>query len=412
MLDASRSIRNQRGIALVVALLALMFLSLLATGLMMSLNAETDITARTVREDRALNMAEAGVAEAIERIRTGEVPDNGNTKMVSQIFLVQAGSVPTLGTDSIALPTLQPSGDELPYSSATKGPDVLTVTYKTDAARSFIWRYASPGGVNKTTGQPIFVVTATGRVGDSKRTIVDEVVSSPVTTNCKAAIASGRRVQIINDTWFCGYNHYSNTPDWTAITKGRDGKPGSCNEDLSKQHWETGSGNLPGIWTTGAAQGTSNGGQWGSPTGVQQNQPGAGMYAGPWDVVGMTQAQFYAWIGAGSTNKNITQLNGVNYIQCPSGAIINGGDGDGFLFVDSNVLQIKGQVTFTGMIYCTGKIIIDGKLWVLGGLVAQDELKFHNGNSQCAVLYSSDAINNGISKYKGAYVTLSWREKP
>ncbi|TMQ48236.1 MAG: hypothetical protein E6K73_12395, partial [Candidatus Eisenbacteria bacterium] len=73
MLDASRSIRNQRGIALVVALLALMFLSLLATGLMMSLNAETDITARTVREDRALNMAEAGVAEAIERIRTGDV---------------------------------------------------------------------------------------------------------------------------------------------------------------------------------------------------------------------------------------------------------------------------------------------------------------------------------------------------
>ena len=36
MLDASRSIRNQRGIALVVALLALMFLSLLATGLMIA----------------------------------------------------------------------------------------------------------------------------------------------------------------------------------------------------------------------------------------------------------------------------------------------------------------------------------------------------------------------------------------
>ena len=323
--------------------------------------------------------------------------------------------MPTLGTDSIPLPTLQASGDELPYSAATKGPDVLTVTYKTDAARSFIWRYATPGGVNKTTGMPIYVVTATGRIGDSKRTIVDEVVSSPVITNCKAAIASGRRVQIINKTYFCGYNHRIDTPDWTAITKGRDGHPGACNEDPSKQHWEiggVGAGDLPGIWTTGTVNGSGNGGQWGSPSGILQNQPGSGMYAGPWDVLGMTQAQFYSWIGPPSTNKNINQLNGVNYIQCPSGAMINGGDGDGFLYVDSNVLQIKGQVTFTGMIYCTGKIIVDGKLWVLGGLVAQDELKFHNSDSQCAVLYSSDAINTSIGKYKGAYVTLSWREKP
>src|SRR5206468_1996388 len=68
--------RDQRGIALVVSLLVLVFLSLLASALLVSINVETKIAARTSRADRALNAAEAGIAEALERIRIGDVPDN------------------------------------------------------------------------------------------------------------------------------------------------------------------------------------------------------------------------------------------------------------------------------------------------------------------------------------------------
>ena len=138
---APKAAVRDRGIALVMALLVLLVISVICAALMLSVQVETKISGRDDRRSQALSIAEAGVAEVISRIRSGEVPDTLNPRMVSQVFLIGAGSVPVLGSDSTALPTAQPAGKWLTYSTGRKGDQVLTVTYKTDPARTTIYRY-------------------------------------------------------------------------------------------------------------------------------------------------------------------------------------------------------------------------------------------------------------------------------
>ena len=139
---------GERGSALVVALLVLLTLSTIATMMLVNISVDTKSSSTAVLESRALNLAEAGVGEALERIRSGDVPDNLDPMMVTQIFLAAPDRVPALGADSTALATSQPAGSWLDYSSPARGPDVLTIRYKTDAARTLIYRYdrvRSPG---------------------------------------------------------------------------------------------------------------------------------------------------------------------------------------------------------------------------------------------------------------------------
>ena len=165
------AIARERGIALVMALLVLVVISMICAALMLSVQVETKISGRDDRRSQALSIAEAGVAEAISRIRSHEVPDTLNPRMASQIFLIGAGSVPVLGSDSTALATAQPAGKWLTYSSAGRGDQALTVTYKTDRARTTIFRYDQKKNppVQTATGQPIFVITSTGRKGSDTR---------------------------------------------------------------------------------------------------------------------------------------------------------------------------------------------------------------------------------------------------
>src|SRR6266496_6831366 len=126
---------------LVLALFVLMFLSLLAIILITNMSAGTKTSVYGVRESQALNSAEAGVAEAIARIRNGDLTlSTSNPNAVGQVFLTAAGSVPDLGTDSVGVETKQPAGSWLAYSTPARGPDVLTVRFKTDAAHTVIYK--------------------------------------------------------------------------------------------------------------------------------------------------------------------------------------------------------------------------------------------------------------------------------
>src|SRR5256712_14056092 len=125
--------RDERGIALVIAMLALLTVTMIVIVLMSTLNVETKMSGYSLREAEARNNAEAGVSEAIARIRNGDIPDTGNPRDVAQIFQANSGSVPSVGTDTLALATGQPAGAWLNYNPATKGPWVVTGSYKTDA---------------------------------------------------------------------------------------------------------------------------------------------------------------------------------------------------------------------------------------------------------------------------------------
>lgn len=411
---------NQRGVALVVTMLVLVFLSLLASAFLVSLNVETKVAGRGTRADQALNLAEAGVAEASERIRKGDIGTTLDPESVWQIYLTPAGSVPVVTGDTVAVPTWQDPSAWLSYSTPGKSSDVLTVRYKTDAKKKVIYRYnptLNPA-IQTASGQPIFVIEATGRVGDTKRKIVSEMIVDEVVTNLKGAVMGGKMVQIVKDSYFCGYNHRSDTPTYTNLPKGRDAKPGACNEDLANKKWEIGSDNITGAWSMGVVENTKKGDQYGSPAGYQANQ--VGFYKGPWEVFAMTQSEFYTLMGSPIKSPAPLQgtIDGVRFYDADGNSNTYGGtveirnaEGEGFLYVEGDI-ECKSDLVYRGMIYATGKIAIDGRAWVLGGLVCGDKLLIRGPDDQVAVLYSHDAIAQGIVTSAGRMLTLSWREMP
>jgi len=401
------SVTNQRGAALVITLLVLIALVIVSAALVTTSVVNTRISGVDQRRAKALDLAEAGVQEAVSRIKSGEVPGNNNPRMVAQIFLANAGSVPVLGTDSVGLGTAQPAGNWLTYTTAGRNKSTLTVKYMTDASRQSIYKY----DVNKTipmntlTGMPIYEITSTGTVGNANRTVVAQVCAKPFNVSMKGALASGVDVKFTGNAFACGYNHKIETPYDTGVN-GRTGV-GGCNE--SPGNWEVGSGNLTGIWSGGAITSGGASSRDGNPP-EQSGQPG--FYAGPWQALGLAQASFYSWIGAAQANMpaNLDQniyLDDDGTPQNASGNYTLHGSGSGMLYVDGD-LTINSGSSWRGLIYVEGDVKLNGSAWILGALVVKGKTKT-NFNGGATVLYSEDAIAQYITR-NGSYATLSWRE--
>ncbi len=406
---------GERGIALVMALVSLLVVAVIAILLMTSLNVERKLTGHDVRDAQALNFAEAGVGEAMARLRNSDIvlPPT-NPRAVAQIFLTTAGSVPVLGTDSVAVETKQPAGAWLTYSTATKSKDALTVEFKTNSARTVIYRYDTTKNppVQTTTGLPIYRITSTGQKGANRARIVTEAILKPFVLNIKAAVAANVNVKFTGNAVICGYNHSVDTPT-NAGDPGRS-VPGGCNENPGLNRWELGSSDLVGIWTTGVINNGGAAQPFGSPSSMQQSQ--TGFYAGPWESLTMSQAEFYQWIGAPRATEP-SNINGMVYLdnnsttQDRSGSFaFHGKQGEGFLYVDGD-LTLNSTFTYRGLVYVEGDLKLNGSAWILGALIVRGstELKANGG---ATVLYSGDAIQQALAKASGQFVTLSWRQVP
>src|SRR6266487_471791 len=80
--------RDERGVALVMALLVLLTMSLLAVVLMMNVSTNRKLTGYALRNDQALSVAEAGTNEVCALIRSGDLPlVTTNPRSVGQVFL-------------------------------------------------------------------------------------------------------------------------------------------------------------------------------------------------------------------------------------------------------------------------------------------------------------------------------------
>ena len=403
---------NERGIALVVALLVLLVMSLLAVVMMATVMGDRKVAGHSTRESAALNAAEAGVAEACSRIRNLDINFASNPRGVAQIFNCVPGSVPVLGVDSTGFATAQTAGQYLRYTTTGRGSNTLTITYKTDAQRTVIYKYDPTKNppVQTATGSPIYVITSTGTVGVDKRTVVAEVFQKPITVAVAGAFQAGIDVKFSGNAVACGYNHRADTPVNTGVN-GRNGNPGDCNENLAANppQWEWPTGQLAGIWTTGAPGGSGASNAFGNPP-TSENNPI--FFAGPWEALGMTQAEYYNWIGLPQAAAP-ANMNGIIYLdnnavkQDATGAW-NCNSGTGLLYADGD-LTLNAGFTWRGLIYCEGDLKLNGNAWILGAVVAKGKtsVKFNGG---ATVLYSYDAIQNYISKFGGRIVNYSWRE--
>ena len=395
-------VRNERGVALVMALLVLLVVSLLSVTLLMSVNVETKVSALSTRQLQALNIAEAGVSEAVSLIKTGDIPTNGNPLQEAYIFNTIPGNVPVLGANQIALATRQPAGSWLLYTTAAMAESTLTVRYKTDDARTVIYRYdpSKNPAVQTSSGFPIFVVTSTGRKGNTFRRIVTEVIQKPMNVNAKGALVADHGIEFSGNSDVCGFNHSINTP---VGTKGRP----PCDT------YELGFGNMSGAWSSGAITSSGSSTQEGWPTATQQGQ--TGFYSGPWDALNMSQADFFSWIGAPCATepadpKGVYYMDNNGSSQDASGDFkYNGGTGEGMLYVDGD-LSINGNFSFKGLVYIEGDLKINGTCWILGSIICKGKSTIKIANGDCTVLFSEEAITQTITKYGGQFVTLSWRE--
>lgn len=399
--------QNERGIALVVALMVLMVLTMLGVVLMMTVTVGRRVAGHGLRATDALNVAEAGVSEAMSLIRSGDITlSPANPRAVAQVFLTPAGSVPALGTDSVGVATRQPAGSWLAYSSAGRGPDALTVKFKTDAARTVVYRFdrtVTPN-VNTTTGLPIYEITSTGVTGTARRRVKTEVIQKPFYANVKAALCADQDIRFVGNAIICGFNHSADTPN----DAGENGRTSNPRCDVH----ETASGDLPAAWSSG---GITNGGaayQTGQVPVWSQHQ--TGFYSGPWDAFNMSQADFLSWIGT-PVNGVPGSLNGIYYLDGnsvvgdqSSDYGIHGGTGEGLLYVDGD-LTINAQFYYRGIIYVEGDLRMNGQAWVLGGIIVRGRSEVRQ-NGGATILYSSEAITRALAKYGGQFVTLSWRE--
>lgn len=406
-------VRDERGIALVIALLVLLVLTVMSMLMMTSATMDRRAVGHNVRGSQALNLAEAGVSEAMSRIRNGDAAlDTANPRSVAQVFNCAQGNVPVLGADSTGLATSQPTGSWLDYSSAGRDPRALTVTFKTNSSRTAILRYDPALGSpeNTLSGYPIYVITATGMQGSAKRTVRTEVIQKPFQALARAALACNNDVRFIGNATVCGYNHSGSTPNDDG-SDGRGAMPGDATHCIDN---ETVSGPLPGSWTTGT---TTNGGtayQNGSPAANLSGQ--TGFYTGPWDALGMSQADFLSWVGS-PIPAAPADLNGIHYVDgdgTPGNQStdigIHGGSGEGLLYVDGD-LTINAQFTYRGLLYVEGNLRMNGSAWILGGVIVRGRSEIRQ-NGDATILYSSEAISQALARYGGQFVTLAWRELP
>src|SRR5262249_13813499 len=155
-----------------------------------------------------------------------------------------------------------------------------------------------------------------------------EVIQKPIISSVKAAFAADKGIDFSGNSEICGYNHMLNTPTGTR------GRP-PCDT------WEKPTGNLPASWSSSTITSGGSSNQNGTPVNNSQNQ--AGFYAGPWEALGMGQADFYSWVGAPVTTepaspKGIYYLDNNTVSQDASGSFkYNGGSGDGLLYVDGDL---------------------------------------------------------------------------
>jgi Tfp pilus assembly protein PilX len=416
---------DQRGAALVIALLVLLALSVLGAALISNVQIEDKITSFQRRDTEALHIAEAGLQEAMLRLRNGEIPDNGNKRMVSIIYEAPAGSIPVSGADTTSLPTLQPSGRYLGYSSASKKyaqgstTDLqnLTVKYKTKITpgappdtQIVLYDDSATPKMNTTSGTPVFIVTATGTKGKIARRLVAEVTRAKFTVMSRGAVAAKVSIELKGNIKICGHDHLYATP-YGKQPPGCNGFPSGAPPGW----WAPGvhADCMPGGWSESTVNQVGSPTVIGEPTSYEQNQ--TGFYSGPWDALTLTQAEFWPWIGNAVSvppmpPKGVYYLDNNGVKQDQSGVFAyTGGDGEGLLYVDGD-LSINGTFRYKGMIYVEGDLAINGDAWILGGIIVRGQQPVKVANGSAVILYSSEAIEQAISKYGGDMRMLSWRE--
>jgi hypothetical protein len=412
-------IESEKGSVLVVTLLILFAVGVIGATLAMLSSMDLKISGNQRVTTQALDVAEAGLNEAIHRIAlanptnatiggwTGNIaigdPPPYDADWETRLYLTSPGSAPGGSGNIVTTGTIQsPSQPYLQYSRTTGTNEVLTVRHKWedrdgDGVRDAneIVRYDSDKvpPENFTSGFPVEIVTVTGRSGPAERVIQAEVTKRKLTARTMGALYIDKAIRITGNPGICGYNHVLNTPVGV--------KPNACSA------WHEANGHLPGIATTGDVIDIQGGAAdvEGDPTPTDSSSTNP--FYSLAELLGLTQDELNQILANADNTSVVNPLNGITYLT--ANALINSNTvGNGLVYCTGD-LTINGSLDFKGLIYVEGDVKANGTVWCLGAIVVRGTTDYNTSAGNAGILYSADAISNYLGQYMPVIV-LSWRE--
>ncbi len=433
----TRIIENQKGIAMALALMVILTLTVLVSGMMFSVVNDKVITANHVRDAQALAIAKAGTAEAMRRIGFGYW-DNNDTTVIQDlshgglngnwqclIFLTN----PPAGSGVITLKRSLQNADTLrysiPYAAGFDTTQVLRIRYKTYDANGngtistdeiyyydYIRKQITLGLAYPTPGDayPVWEILAPARVGNARRTLVTEVVMPRLNVLTQAGLSADGRVWGTGSAKVCGHNHLYTTPvldppdcfdAWHIASGDSHGLSVNNFANSSAKTSCTSVGCVYGIETTDTLENSgANKKAWGNPDSTSAStRPTPEI----WEMMGMSQAEcmLLNW----TTNNPVTGFTHIIGNKHFTGNTSH----EGVLWVEGDVMM-AGTVDFRGLIYIEGDLQLSGTLWILGGVVVHGAVQQTNIHGNMTILYSSEAIARAIQRAQGTNMRI-WSQR-
>ncbi len=424
--------RGESGNVLIITLMILFAISTIGITLASVSTMDLKISGNQRASTQALFAAEAGLNEAIHRLTiadpttvtvggwTGNVaisddePYDPNWTVL--LYLDSPASV-TAGTGSIhTTGTIQDlTGDFIEYSAPSGTEGVLTIQHKWidrngDGSRdqNEVVRY-DPSSVppeNFITGNPVEVVTVTGRSGSGTAVIRAEVSKEQAYVRTLGALYVDKAIKLTGSCAFCGYDHHYDTPVGTPVSKpgSSSGKSGGGMVLCDSYHHTI--GHLPGVTSTGdevKAQGSADIKGYPQPV---DNSAGNPFYSLS-ETIGLPQEEVNRLLTRADHSKIEDPLDGITFIN--GDAVINSNlTGEGLLYVTGD-LHAAGNFVYKGLIYVEGDVHLTGSPWILGSMIVRGTSDFNFSAGNAAILYSSEALSRALDSVMPV-VMLSWQD--
>ncbi len=423
--------RDQKGIAMALALMMTLVLTLMAAGLLYTVVNEKKLTANQMRYAQALAVARAGLYEAIARLTTLDQSVKIGQDLTQPItpgwtcFIFLDNPNPG-GTGFENRATAQTGGNVLDYTVPFNGGSfdtslVLTVRYKrqdrngngvidSDQELYFYDHKQQRITLGRTDPEhkPVFEITSTGRVGTTRRTIVTELIIPKLNIGAKAAVRSYRPIMGHGTVDICGHDHLITTPLGLSPPNCFPAQPGqpsgwhvsrdpplhpdpniSGNPECTAAGCMPGAESNQGIGTAGAPKKF-----WGNP-----DSTGASTNPVPeiWEILGMSQAECnnLPW------GSDVNPVRGFVKIENTGSELHlpNRDDHMGVLWVTGD-MRMTGNTKFKGLIYVEGDFTNAGTSWVLGAVCTKGRTQT-TLNGTINVLYSSGMLEQVIMAASG-----------
>jgi hypothetical protein len=410
------TVRNERGNVLVIACLLVFATFIIGGTVAMMSSTDLKISGNQEMGTEAQFVAEAGLTEAIHRLSLPNptmVDIAGQQTNVSiqdalpidpeykaYITMTAPGPQPDIAGSVMTAGTLQDlNGNFLDYSKSSGTDEVLMVEHKwedldgdgaREAGEIVLYDPLQVPPENFTKGNPVEIISVTGRSGTGRRLIQAEVTRLRLKFRTQGALYTDKAIEVSGNSVFCGYNHDINTAPGTVLN--------ACYGDHLTDH-------LAGIATTGdnVDQTGSN-----STDGVPvTNTDPENLWPTLAEALGITAAECADLLAEADHTTIEDLIDGVTYIQ--GDAKINAQVvGHGLLYVTGDAV-INGGFQYWGMIYVEGDCKIVGTPWILGTVLVKGSADFQFSAGNCGILYSEEAIQQYVGGLMPV-ITLAWRD--